>query len=115
MNNFIPVELKMANFGSHKKSRILFGNEDESIFISGISGSGKSHILDAIQYVFGKPIDSDDEFFNHRDVLIGGEKETVYEDQAIIEFTVINSGPNSLKFPFLTNSSEKYPTFSINP
>ena len=28
---------------------------------------------------------------------------------------VINSGPNSLKFPFLTNSSEKYPTFSINP
>jgi len=65
-------------------------------YITGSSGSGKSHVLNALQYVLGRKIERDNEFFTFEEIDDGGVKRKVYKNHAKIELTVLNTGPDAL-------------------
>ena len=90
----IPIKLLIKNFKSHKSTIIPLGQVDDKCYTMGISGSGKSSILEAIQYALGKNIDNAEEFFHYTNIK---EEDTIhYEDVALIELTVVNTGPDFL-------------------
>ncbi len=95
-SNPFPTQLLLQNFGSHKNTRLTFGALKDRCYITGSSGSGKSHILNAIQYVLGRKIERDNEFFTYEEIDEGGIKSKVYMTRAKIELTVLNSGPEAL-------------------
>lgn len=103
MANVIPIELLLQNFGSHKNTIIpLYQDNDpnERVFVTGSSGKGKSHILEAMQYVLGKKIMSEKEFFHYKEHIIDGKKQKIYQDHAKIEMKILNYGPEYLsKYP----------------
>ncbi|MEX2714999.1 MAG: ATP-binding protein [Candidatus Sigynarchaeota archaeon] len=100
MASAVPVELVLQNFGSHKNTRIPLAKAGERCFITGNSGSGKSHILDAMQYVLGRKIQNDNDFFHYEQPIVDGTKEKVYADVAKIELKFLNQGPDYLyKYP----------------
>jgi len=84
----------MKNFKSHKSNEIPLGKVNEKCYVMGISGSGKSSILEAIQYALGKNIDNPEEFFHYSNIK--GEDALHYDDVALIELTVKNTGPEYL-------------------
>lgn len=92
----IPVKIFFQNFGSHRNTIITFGELMERCYITGSSGSGKSHILNALQYVLGKKIQRDNEFFRFEEIVEEGDRRKVYTDHAKIELTVLNTGPDAL-------------------
>ena len=97
MNNYpILKRLFLQNFGSHKNTIISFGDLNDRCYITGSSGSGKSHILNAVQYVLGRKIERDNEFFTYEEIEEGGNKSKVYKNHAKIELTVLNTGPDAL-------------------
>ncbi len=100
MNNTIPLEIFIQNFGSYRNTRIPFGQPNERCFVTGSSGKGKSHILEAMQYVLGRKIENEKEFFNFEEIIIDGQKQKKFQDIARIELTLLNSGPNYIhKYP----------------
>ena len=97
MSNFpIPTKIFLQNFGSHKNTILTFGELMDRCYITGSSGSGKSHILNALQYVLGRKIERDNEFFTFEEIDDGGVKRKVYKNHAKIELTVLNTGPDAL-------------------
>ncbi len=97
MSNFpIPIKIFLQNFGSHKNTIITFGELMDRCYITGSSGSGKSHVLNALQYVLGRKIERDNEFFTFEEIDDGGVKRKVYKNHAKIELTVLNTGPDAL-------------------
>ncbi|MFX1294262.1 MAG: hypothetical protein ACFFD2_05315, partial [Promethearchaeota archaeon] len=97
--NAVPIELLMQNFGSHINSRVLLWHEQNSherVFINGSSGKGKSHILDGMQYVLGKPINNEKEFFHYDEYESNGKKHKDYRKRAKIELKILNCGPEHL-------------------
>jgi len=103
MANAIPIELLLQNFGSHRNTIIPLcekSDPNERVFITGSSGKGKSHILEAMQYVLGKKIMSEKEFFHYEEHIIDGKKQKVYQDHVKIEMKILNYGPEYLaKYP----------------
>ena len=91
----IPIKLMLKNFKSHKSTIIPFGEVNDKCYTMGISGSGKSSILEAIQYALGKEISNNEEFFHYTNDK--NEKTLHYEDHALIELTVINVGPDFIR------------------
>ncbi|MFW9876828.1 MAG: AAA family ATPase [Candidatus Thorarchaeota archaeon] len=92
----ILKRLVLQNFGSHKNTIISLGDLGEHCYITGSSGSGKSHILNAVQYVLGRKIERDNEFFTYEEIEEGGTKSKVYKNHAKIELIVLNTGPDAL-------------------
>ncbi len=92
----ILKQLFLQNFGSHKNTIISFGDLSDRCYITGSSGSGKSHILNAVQYVLGRKIERDNEFFTYEEIEEGGMKSKVYKNHAKIELIVLNTGPDAL-------------------
>ena len=80
----IPIKITLQNFGSHKNTIISFGKLNDRCYITGSSGSGKSHIFKAIQYVLGKHIERDNEFFTFEEIEVAGEKSKTYKNQTKI-------------------------------
>ena len=69
MSNFpVPTKIFLQNFGSHKNTIITFGEIMDRCYITGSSGSGKSHVLNALQYVLGRKIERDNEFFTFEEI-----------------------------------------------
>lgn len=64
MIEIIPLKIYLKNFRSHRDSEIDFGEPDWKIFVTGESGSGKTTILFAFQYLFGNDILGYDDFFH---------------------------------------------------
>jgi DNA repair exonuclease SbcCD ATPase subunit len=95
--NAVPVELVLQNFGSHKSTRIPLAKASERCFVTGNSGSGKSHILDAMQYVMGRKIQNENDFFHYEQPIVDGKKEKVFTDVAKIELKFLNQGPDYLR------------------
>lgn len=92
----ILKQLFLQNFGSHKNTIISFGDLSDRCYVTGSSGSGKSHILNAVQYVLGRKIERDNEFFTYEEIEEGGTKSKVYKNHAKIELAVLNTGPDAL-------------------
>jgi len=104
MPNAVPIKIILKNFGSHKNTEVRFhregGNAVDRCFITGSSGKGKSHVLEAMQYVLGKRIENENEFYHYQDEEINGKKQKAYRDHALIELDILNCGPEYLvKYP----------------
>lgn len=82
MIEIVPLELKMYQFRSHYNTVIDFGKPGSRVFINGESGSGKTTVLYAFQYLLGMDIDSYDDFFHQE-----GEE---YATKARLELNVFN-------------------------
>ena len=91
----IPIKLLLKNFKSHKSTVIPLGQVKDKCYTMGISGSGKSSILEAIQYALGKEISNNEEFFHYSNLK--DEQTLHYEDHALIELTVVNIGPDFIR------------------
>lgn len=91
----IPIKLLLKNFKSHKSTIIPLGHVKDKCYTMGISGSGKSSILEAMQYALGREISNNEEFFHYTNLK--GEDALRYEDHALIELTVVNIGPDFIR------------------
>ena len=65
----LPIKLLIKNFKSHKSTVIPLGNIKEKCYTTGFSGSGKSSILEAIQYALGRNITNPEEFFHYTNIF----------------------------------------------
>ena len=67
----ILKQLILQNFRSHKNTIISLGDLSDLCYVTGSSGSGKSHILNVVQYVLGRKIERDYEFFTYEEIEEG--------------------------------------------
>ncbi len=67
----ILKKLFLQNFRSHKNTIISLGDLSDRCYVTGSSGSSKSHILNVVQYVLGRKIERDNEFCTYEEIEEG--------------------------------------------